>query len=244
MSACREKNAGLFNDNDPVAAARGHARLARGVGFAGANMLRSGFAIIVATMLAAPAFAQVPGYIQADREPVTKAFGKEVADKIFSPAYTKMRQEIMARSTKFIPGFACPDDVKISLGMVTPWPIKPGAVSWIERYTVICTPQTQRNFLAIVEGEARMIELLPGQTLADPALQRDSIVGVQASAVAANPKGCTRSVVTDTKVTTPMSGGLWQERWSLDQCGAKADVDVTFTNSPRGGTDWSVKLVK
>ena len=210
-------------------------------------MHRLSFAIVAAVVTAAsatPAHAQVPAYIQADREPVAKAFGKEVADRIFSSAYTQMRQQVMARSAKFIPGYVCPDDVKISLHHVTPWPIKPGAVSWIERYTVACQPAALRNFLAIVEGEARMIEMLPGQTLADPALQRDSLVGVKASAIPANPKDCNRSIVTDTKVTTPMSGGLWQERWSLDQCGARADVDVTFTNSPRGGTDWSVKLVK
>jgi hypothetical protein len=201
-------------------------------------------AAVLAAVLAAPARAQVPGYIQADREPVAKAFGKEVADRIFSTAYTPMRQQVVTRSAKFIPGYVCPEDVKISLHHVTPWPIKPGAVSWIERYTVVCTPAALRNFLAIVEGEARMIEMLPGQTLADPALQRDSLVGVKASAAAANPKDCNRSIVTDTKVTTPMSGGLWEERWSLDQCGVKADVEVTFTASARGGTDWSVKLVK
>ena len=228
----------------PVAALRGGVTLRSDTNFAGAKMHRLSITVVAALAFATPAFAQVPAYIQADREPVTKAFGKEVADRIFSPACTQMRQQVMARSTKFIPGYACPDDVKISLGQVTPWPIKPGAVSWIERYNVVCAPATQRNFLAIVEGEARMIELLPGQTLADPALQRDSLTGVKASAIPANPKDCNRSVVTDTKVTTPMSGGLWAERWSLDQCGVKADVDVTFTTSPRGGTDWSVKLVK
>ncbi|MBV9234435.1 MAG: hypothetical protein JOZ94_01250 [Xanthobacteraceae bacterium] len=39
-----------------------------------------------------------PAYIKADPAAVTKAFGKQLADKIFSDAYTSVRRQAIGRS--------------------------------------------------------------------------------------------------------------------------------------------------
>src|SRR5262249_57217726 len=95
------------------------------------------------------ALAQIPPYIQADPAAVTKAFGKQAADKIFSEAYTPVRQQAVLQSVKSIPGYDCPSDPPITLGLVDPYPIKPVTISCIEHYAVMCHPPTQRSFLMI-----------------------------------------------------------------------------------------------
>ena len=66
----------------------------------------------------------------------------------------------------------------------------------------------------------------------------------KAAAAAKSPKNCKQSIVTDTRITVQPDNNMWSERWTLDQCSVKAEVDMSFTASDRGGTDWSVKLVK
>ena len=203
---------------------------------------------VIAVVAATTAAAQntVPPYIQAKPDAVTKAFGAAVSAKIFSDAYTPIRRDTVLRSTKRIPGFECSDDPPITLGEITPYPIKPGAISWVERYSLTCKPRAQRNFLMILEGDqARMIELLPGTTVADPQLQRDAFAGSSAAIAGTRPAGCDKQWVTDTRVTTAYNGrDPWTERWSYDVCGAKAEVDMTFTPSKGAGTSWGAKLVK
>src|SRR5262245_56296069 len=91
--------------------------------------------------LAAPAWAEVPAYIQADPTAVTKAFGKATADKIFSDAYTSVRQQAVLHSAKSTPGYGCPADPPVGLFSVNPYPIKPGTTAWIEHYVVECEPR-------------------------------------------------------------------------------------------------------
>jgi hypothetical protein len=207
-------------------------------------------AVSVMAPLAGPSAAQAQGetprYITAKPDRVANAFGRGVAAKIFSGDYTTLRQQAVLRSQRAIPGFDCPADPQIALAEVIPFPVRQGAVSWIERFVLGCTPPTMRNFLLILEGEQpRVLELLPGRTNADPRLQRDALQSAAAIAVVARPQGCDKPIVTETRITTPPErGGLWVERWSYDLCGTKAEVDVTFTPSGRGGTDWSATPVK
>jgi hypothetical protein len=193
------------------------------------------------------ALAEVPPYIQADPAAVTNAFGKQVADKIFSEAYTKARQRAVLQSVKSIPGYDCPADPPIALVAVNPYPITPGTLAWIEQYTVACKPPTQRNFLMILDkDQPRVIDMLPGGSAADPLLQRDAMQGALAALIPATPADCKRPVATDTSVTGSPPNGRdpWVERWTFDLCGKKAALDVTFTPSPNGGTDWSTTLAK
>jgi hypothetical protein len=194
---------------------------------------------------AAPAQQPVPGYITAKPDAITQAFGPAVAQKIFSDAYTPVRQQAIVRSQQSVPGFQCPADPQIALPVIVPYPTKPGAVSWIERYIVACNPRTVRNFLMMLEGEQpRFMELVPGQTNADPLLQRDVLQGAAAATAMVRPKDCDKTFITDTQVTQPRdNAGVWVERWSYDLCGKKAQTDMTFTPSERGGTTWSAKIV-
>ena len=192
-----------------------------------------------------PPQQQVPGYITAKPDAVARAFGPAVAQKIFSDAYTPIRQQAIERSQKALPGFQCPAEPQIALPVIIPYPVKPGAVSWIERYIVACNPRTVRNFLLMLEGEQpRVMELVPGQTTADPLLQRDVLQGAAAATAAARPAGCDKTYVTDTQVTKPRDGaGVWVERWSYDLCGTKAATEMTFTPSEAGGTTWGAKII-
>lgn len=219
-------------------------------------------ALVAVPLLAVPAFAQrpgqiapapapapvpqqVPGYITAKPDCVLQVYGQDVAAKIFSGAYTSTRQQAVQRSQQALPGFQCPAEPQIALVVIAPYPVKPGAVSWIERYVVACNPRTVRSFLMLLEGEQpRAMELVPGETNADPILQRDVLQGVAAATATVRPASCDKTYVTDTKVTQPQdSAGIWVERWTYDLCGTKAQTDMTFTPSGRGGTTWSAKIV-
>lgn len=207
---------------------------------------RDALAVMMWLTLAAPAVAQTPGYITAKPDATMRAFGADTARKIFSNAYTPVRQQAVLRSQKSIPGFECPADPQIALAEVIPYPVKAGAVSWIERYIVACTPRTIRSFLLILEGEQpRILELLPGATNTDPLLQRDALKGATGLAAASGPADCERRMVIDTKLTSKYERGVpWTERWVYDLCGTRSEVDVTFTPSERSGTTWNVKAVK
>jgi hypothetical protein len=195
--------------------------------------------------MAAPAAAQTPDYIRANRDAALAAFGPDVTARIFSDQFTALRRDMVLRSLRNVPGHACGPDPAMALAFVVPFPTNPGTVSWIERYTVDCRPRTQRNFLALVEnGNARMIELLPGGTQADPRLQRDAMTGASAAAATIRARDCERQWVTDTQVTTPIRGrNPWVERWVYDLCGTRAELEMTFTPTDRG-TSWSVKRLK
>jgi hypothetical protein len=120
-------------------------------------------------------------------------------------------------------------------------------VSWIEHYVVMCKPPTQRSFLMILDkDQLRTVAMLPGESAADPLLQRDAMQGALAALIPATPKDCKHTVATDTSVigSPPNGRDPWVERWTFDLCGKKAALDVTFTPSPNGGTDWSTTLAK
>lgn len=198
------------------------------------------------TSCATPAAAQAPGYITAKPDATVRAFGADVARKIFSDAYTPVRQQAVLHSQKSIPGFECPADPQIALAEIIPYPVKPGGVSWIERYVIACTPRTIRSFLLILEDDRpRVLEMLPGATNTDPLLQRDALKGATAFAAASSPPGCERRMVIDTRLASKYERGApWVERWVYDLCGTRAEVEVTFTPSDRGGTTWNAKAVK
>jgi hypothetical protein len=196
----------------------------------------------------ASAQADVPGYVKARPDAAIKAFGPEIAGKIFSDDFTALRHEALQRSTRTIPGFECPGDPQVTLAEVVPYPVKPGAVSWIESYVVACAPRAKRNFLLLLDGEqGRIAEMLPGGTITDPVLQRDASHGAKSVVKTLRPQGCDHTTLTDTRLTSPPDGAgtPWVERWTYDQCAVKAEVDMTFTPSANGGgTTWNASLVK
>jgi hypothetical protein len=192
------------------------------------------------------ASAQTPAYITATTDGVARAFGSDMARKIFSNAYTPARQQAVLRSQKSVPGFDCPADPQIALTEIIPYPVQRGTISWIERYVVGCTPRTMRSFLLVLEGEQpRIIDLLPGNTNTDPLLQRDALKGAYTAVAPAAPKDCDKPVVADTRLLSKIERSApWTERWMLDLCGTKAEVEMIFTPSASSGTGWTASLVK
>lgn len=202
--------------------------------------------LIVLAFFGSPAAAQTPDYIRADNTAARSAFGPAVASRIFSGEYTPMRRDMVQKSIARIPTYECGKEPLMALAFVVPFPIKPGAVSWVERIVIDCKPRTQRNFLAIMEGNSpRMIELLPGNSATDPVLQRDAFAGSSAAIAGARPQGCDRQWVIDTRLQGERRANApWTEIWSYDLCGKKADVEMTFAPSASQGTTWNAKLVK
>jgi hypothetical protein len=189
----------------------------------------------------------VPDISRADRTPIKRVYGEKVAQKIFSDFLTKLRAGMLKKSGASIPGYDCKGDRLSAMVEALPFPIQKNAISWVERYLVDCEPRTQRNLMIIVENNhVRAIELLPGETKADPRLQRDAIGAAKAAAVAKNPKGCEQAWTTNTRAVKPYKDAKtpWVERWSFDLCGNKAVVEMSFLPGGSTGTTFTAKLVK
>ena len=96
----------------------------------------------------------------------------------------------------------------------------------------------------VPEAEATTV---PGDTLADRILQRDTLAFLsQRDLSAAGPEArCRIRKVVATEVLTPLEGGQvegdrpvagqWVERWTLDRCGASVGYVIRF-NTTRNGT--------
>jgi len=188
-----------------------------------------------------------PDVSRADRGPITRAYGSKIAERVFSNELAGLRTEALQKSGRSIPGYDCKGDRLSALIEALPYPTTPKAISWVERYLVDCEPRTRRNLMLFLEDEkSRSIELLPGETKADPRLQRDAIRLVKIAATPANPPSCEKSWVTDTREIDPYKDGNtpWSERWKLDLCGKSAEVDMLFTPSAGAGTNIATTLVK
>jgi hypothetical protein len=211
-------------------------------------MIRFLASLFAACVPLAQALAEnVPDVSRADQTAIKRAYGEKVAAKIFSNDLGALRADMLKKSGANIPGYDCKGERMSALYEALPFPIQKDVFSWVERYLVDCEPRTQRNLMIIVENDhARAIELLPGETKADPRLQRDAIGVAKAMALAENPQGCERSWTTDTRAVELYKDGKtpWTERWSFDLCGKKAVVEMSFLPSPGAGTSYTAKLVK
>jgi hypothetical protein len=89
---------------------------------------------------------------------------------------------------------------------------------------------------------------VPGDTLADRILQRDTLAFLsQRDLSAAGPEArCRIRKVVATEVLTPLEGGQvegdrpvagqWVERWTLDRCGASVGYVIRFNTTHKGTT--------
>jgi hypothetical protein len=99
--------------------------------------------------------------------------------------------------------------------------------------------------LEVPDAEATTI---PGSTIADPALQRDTLAFLaQRDLWEAGPEArCRTRKIVATEVLMPLDGGeveaarpiagRWVERWTLDRCGASVDYVIRFTTTRKGTT--------
>jgi hypothetical protein len=79
--------------------------------------------------------------------------------------------------------------------------------------------------------------------LADSLLKSDTLALIETYE---NSQGCSSVSLTTGVVTQypdPNPGGVWQEMWTVDACGEAHVYEITFTPSPGGGTDMSVKKI-
>jgi hypothetical protein len=133
------------------------------------------------------------------------------------------------------------------------------AGQWTERWTVDrCGREVPYlvNYMRAPDGHLgvnilRMDGLdramLPGGTLADRVLQRDTFLLIAQKDLSALEGGpCRTRQVTNTEVLLPLEGarvedgrpvaGHWTERWTLDRCGTPVRYIVDFVTTPNGTT--------
>jgi hypothetical protein len=79
---------------------------------------------------------------------------------------------------------------------------------------------------------------LPGKSVADRTLAVDASAMVLLLDSGRSPDCDSRRVANTRFVSGTASD--WQEVWTVEACGATSDYRLTFTSSPRGGTDISV----
>jgi hypothetical protein len=214
----------------------------------------SAFAFFIATLPLTPGLAEqaapskppVPSYIVADRGGAEQMLGAARADEVFSDRFTALRKRLIAASLRANPASGCAQPPDFTLELVAPIEASAETAAWQERYLIKCKPDVQRSFLLIsAKGGMKTAELAPGGTIADMTLQRDVLQGVMAATVGRVSAKCKDVQIRDTRVTSLTSiSQPWTEVWTLGACGTPIDVEVHFTPSPKGGTDWSVQVGK
>jgi hypothetical protein len=195
---------------------------------------------------ATPSNTPVPSYIEADRAGVERALGAALTDQIFSDRFTPLRKQLLAASLRANPAPGCARPPDFVLEVVAPIEASADASAWQERHLIKCNPDVLRTFLLLsTKTGMKSAELAPGGTIADATLQQDVLQGVMTATIGRVPARCKDIRVRDTRVTSATAVSQpWTEVWTLAACGKSIDVEVAFTPSPRGGTDWSVQLVK
>lgn len=90
---------------------------------------------------------------------------------------------------------------------------------------------------ALVRSE-RALALVPGNTIASPQLQQDTLTIVLALDGAEDAQCARRTVVSAENIKRPSrQGDSGEEIWTLDRCGKSMRYRVTFTPSAGGGVD-------
>jgi hypothetical protein len=147
--------------------------------------------------------------------------------------------------------------------VLVPVEVTPQGVSgrWTERWTVdrcgVSVPYVVKFDRArdgdldvsmqreVADAEAATV---PGDTLADPVLQRDTLAFLaQRDLWEAGPEArCRTRKIVATEVLMPLAGdevenarpiaGRWVERWTLDRCGASVDYVIRFSTTRKGTT--------
>jgi hypothetical protein len=195
---------------------------------------------------ATPSNTPVPSYIETDRAGVERALGAALTDQIFSDRFTPLRKQLLTASLRANPAPGCARPPEFVLEVVAPIEASADASAWQERYLIKCSPDVRRTFLRVsTKTGMKSAELAPGGTIADATLQQDVLQGVMTATIGRVPARCKDIRVRDTRVTSATAVSQpWTEVWTLAACGKPIDVEVAFTPSPRGGTDWSIQLAK
>jgi hypothetical protein len=155
----------------------------------------------------------------------------------------------------------CRDRTVATTEVVVPVELAAQGVSgrWTERWTVnrcgVSVPYLVKfdrardgDLDVSMQREDSGAAAVPGATLADPVLQRDTLAFLaQKDLTEAGPEArCRSRKIVATEILAPVDGGevedgrpiagRWVERWTVDRCGASVDYVVRFTTTRKGTT--------
>ena len=190
--------------------------------------------------------SRVPSYIEADRAQAEETLGGALANDVFSDRFTALRKRLIASSLRANPAAGCGAAPAFTLQIVVGIERSPEASAWQEYTSSDARWMCAGHFFCSMSPKDGMksVELAPGGTIADVTLQRDVLQGASVAAMIGRgtAAGCKRVQVRDTRVTsgTGLSKTPWTEAWTMDACGTSVDVEIKFTPSAQGGTDWSI----
>ena len=181
-------------------------------------MRRGSFGMLVLLLLSGPAFAQAPPGPEAGAAALQQA-------------------------RAFIASSNCPAATARPAG--PPVPLTDATVREASYHRILiegCGRRMQRNYLALIlpDGTRRMVETLPGTTVADPVLQRDAMqAAVMALRTAAPncPQPRPRAAEfdgRDSEPDAPRRTQPWAETWIFEACGALLAVPMRFSPTARG----------
>ena len=174
------------------------------------------------------AFVKEPGY-QAEIIKVARAQMKQAPTGCPNPSFTPTGDVHVLEPVRFVGS-------------------QPTGGAWYERIdTTGCGPLRALNVLTIAHADTlpQFVAIMPGDTHADPVMQKNALEYAQAIAVRAAPPGCKQLAFVDTKfdgysglpnpeVQDGRDGRAWREVWTLAACGALYDVNLVFTPNAKG----------
>jgi hypothetical protein len=103
-------------------------------------------------------------------------------------------------------------------------------------------PSVVADTVRDLAGGDRSPDVVPGNTVASPLLQRDTLRIIIAIDGAEDAACARRTVVNTESIKVPARPeDTGEERWTVDRCGKTIPYLVTFTPSARGGTDIGVR---
>ena len=206
-------------------------------------MRRSILALAILGALPASAETLAPG------QPLSAAPG--IARYVFSQAYMADAHRTVVQYDR-LAGFACAGQYTMAphaLAVGATIEIPPGAPhpatgTWRAVYDVTrCERVTRYSLFYEVraDGVARVLAIA-GQTNASATLLRD-VWAMAVPILAAGRTDCAQPVARDTRISRPAAvpGGAWQEEWDIVNCGPEVAIQIDYTPSPRGGTDFAVR---
>jgi hypothetical protein len=150
-------------------------------------------------------------------------------------------------------GFVCASQYTLqpqALSMGATIELPPGAAhpisgAWRFVYDVTRCEQVKRfhAFYAVGPDGVSRVLAVAGHTLASVVLLKDAW-STAVAILQAGRSDCGQPLVLDTRVSRAAAspGAAWQEEWIVVNCGPQVAIHIDFTPSPRGGTDFAVRV--
>lgn len=117
---------------------------------------------------------------------------------------------------------------------------KPVSGRWQVRYAVdVCGGASLRNIvMQVVGGNIALAEMVPGDTLTDPTLQKDVVKSFDMAAEVAMPKCVDTPVIREARVRVhpKTAKDPWEELWIGRMCGRDIGQVVMFVPNDKGTT--------